>query len=68
MTLNELNVVKKIKASGILGIFEEAGVWYVYDTNDRGRVVVLDKGNEKDMTDALYRRILKTEKRQLKKI
>ena len=51
-----------------MGIYEEAGTWYVYDTNDRGGVVVLDKGNEDEMTEALYSRVLKAEKRLLKKI
>ena len=57
----------KVEAPGILGIYEEAGTWYVYDTNDRGVVVVLDKGTEDEMADALYRRVLKVEKRLLKK-
>ena len=59
---------RKIEAPGVLGIYEESGVWYVYDTNDRGGVVVLDQGNENEMTEALYRRVLKTEKRVLKKM
>lgn len=58
---------RKVEAPGILGIFEESGMWYVYDTNDRGGVVILDKGSETEMADALYRRILKAEKRLLKK-
>lgn len=58
---------RKCDYPGVLGIFEEAGVWYVYDTNDRGGIVILDKGNESEMVDALYRRILKIEKRILKK-
>ncbi len=58
---------RKVEAPGILGIYEELGIWYVYDTNDRGGIVVLDKGNENEMTEALYRRVLKAEKRLLKK-
>lgn len=58
---------RKVEAPGILGIFEESGMWYVYATNERGGIAILDKGNETEMTDALYRRILKVEKRLLKK-
>lgn len=58
---------RKVEAPGILGIFEETGVWYVYDTNERGSIVILDKGNETEMADALYRRVLKVEKRLLRK-
>lgn len=58
---------KKVEAPGILGIFEEAGIWYVYDTNDRGGIAIIDKGSETEMTDAIYRRVLKIEKRLLKK-
>ena len=54
---------RKVEVPGILGIYEEAGVWHVYDTNDEGKIVVLDKGNENEMTEALYRRVLKAEKR-----
>ncbi|ADL36285.1 hypothetical protein bpr_II348 (plasmid) [Butyrivibrio proteoclasticus B316] len=57
----------KIPSPDILGIYEENGVWYVYDTNDRGGIVILDSGSEADMADALYRRILKIEKRYMKK-
>lgn len=58
---------RKVEEPGVLGLFEETGVWYVYDTNDRGGVVILDQGNEDEMTDALYRRVLKIEKKLLKK-
>ena len=58
---------KKSESPNILGIYEENGCWYVYDTNDRGEIVVLDHGNEEDMTEALYRRVLKVEKRISKK-
>lgn len=47
--------------------YEESGIWYVYDTNDRGGIVIVDKGGENEMTEALYRRVLKAEKRLLKK-
>lgn len=57
---------KKTEYPRALGIFEENGTFYVYDTNDRGCVVILDKGNENDMTEALYRRVIKAEKRYLK--
>ena len=58
---------KKSEFPNILGIYEENGCWYIYDTNDRGGIVVLDHGNEEDMTEALYRRVLRVEKRILKK-
>lgn len=57
---------KKTEYPRVLGIFEENGTFYVYDTNDRGCVVILNKGNENDMTEALYRRVIKAEKRYLK--
>lgn len=58
----------KTEYPGVIGIFEEKGLFYIYDTNDRGGIVILDKGNEEEMTEALYRRILKAEKRYLKKM
>ena len=54
---------RKSDVPDALGIYEENGRWYVYDTNDRGGLVVLDQGNEEDMTEALYRRVLKAERR-----
>lgn len=59
---------KKIKRPDVIGIYEEDGRWYIYDTNDRGGIVVLDHGNEEDMTEALYRMVLKIEKRLLKEL
>ena len=59
---------KKSEFPGILGIYEENGRWYIYHTKDRGGIVVLDHGSEEDMTEALYRRILKIEKRLLKEL
>lgn len=50
-----------------LGIYEENGVWYVYETEERGGILVLNEGNENDMTERLYQRVLKEEKRYLKK-
>ena len=58
---------KRTEVPDIIGIYEENGVFYVYDTNDRGGVVILDEGAEEEMTEALYRRVLKVEKRYLKK-
>ncbi|MCM1084005.1 MAG: hypothetical protein NC428_11060 [Clostridium sp.] len=52
---------------GVLGIYEEDGVWYVYDTTDRGEICVLDEGDESDMTEKFYQRVLKEEKWYLKK-
>ncbi len=59
---------EKIEYPNVLGVYKENGICYVYDTNDRGGVVILDKGTEEDMTEALYRRIVKAEKRYLKKL
>ena len=42
---------------------EENGIWYIYDTNDKGGITILDKGNERNMTNALYRRLLKLDKK-----
>ncbi|MCM1288981.1 MAG: hypothetical protein NC240_11795 [Clostridium sp.] len=58
---------EKWEMPDVLGIYEEDGVWYVYDTNDRGGIIVLEEGNENDMTEELYQRVLKKEKRYLKK-
>lgn len=49
------------------GIYEENGVWYVYETCERGGILVLDEGNENDMTECLYQMVLKEEKRYMKK-
>ena len=59
---------RKCESPNILGIYEQNGIWFVYDTNDRGCVVVLDQGTEEDMTEALYRRVLKAERKFLKKV
>ena len=37
---------KRTEVPDIIGIYEENGVFYVYDTNDRGGVVILDEGAE----------------------
>ena len=58
---------EKCESPGVLGIYEEDGVWYVYHTKDRGGIVVLAEGNENDMTERLYRMVLKEEKRYLKR-
>lgn len=57
---------EKCEAPGVWGIYEEDGVWYVYHSKDRGGIVVLAEGNENDMTERLYRMVLKKEKRYLK--
>ena len=59
---------KKVLSPGVIGIYKENGQCYVYDTNDRGGIVILDEGTEDDMTEALYRRVIKAEKRYLKKL
>ena len=57
---------KKCEIPNVLGIYEENGYWYIYDTNDRGKIVILDHGSEEDMTEALYRRVLKVKNRMRK--
>ncbi|MCM1084006.1 MAG: hypothetical protein NC428_11055 [Clostridium sp.] len=59
---------EKWESPDVLGIYEEDGVWYVYHTTDRGEICVLTEGNENDMTEALYRRILRKEERYLEKL
>ena len=61
----EIELGRKCASPEILGIYEENGTWFVYDTGDRGDIAILDKGSEAQMTEALYRRILKKEKRLL---
>lgn len=63
----QIELGKKCNSPDILGIYEENSIWYVYDTNDRGNIVILDTGNEDDIIKALYRRILKKEKSFSKK-
>lgn len=67
--LGALRVVcgEKCEAPGVWGIYEEDGVWYVYESEERGGILVLAEGNENDMTERLYRMVLKEEKRELKK-
>lgn len=50
-----------------LGVYEEEGHWYIYNTDGQGRIVVLDNGREEDMTEAFYKRVLQIEKRIPKK-
>ena len=58
---------EKYESPDVMGIYEEDGVWHVYDTNDRGRICVIDEGNENDMTEEFYQYVLKKEKWYLKK-
>ena len=58
---------EKCESPGIWGIYEEDGVWYVYHTTDRGEIVVIDEGNENDMTEEFYQYVLDEEKWYLKK-
>lgn len=59
---------RKIDAPYILGIYEENGISYIYHTKERGGIVIIDQGSEEEMAEALYRRIVKNEKRYLKKL
>ncbi len=58
---------RKCESPDVMGIYEEDGIWYVYHTDDRGGIVVVDEGNENDMTEDLYRRVLKEKKWYVKK-
>ena len=58
---------EKYESPGVWGIYEEDGVWYVYHTTDRGEIVVIDEGNENDMTEEFYQYVLDEEKWYLKK-
>lgn len=59
----EIELGRKCSSPEIIGIYEENGMWFVYETGDRGDIAILDKGSEAQMTKAIYRRILKKEKR-----
>lgn len=59
---------RKIDAPYILGIYEENGISYIYHTKERGGIVIIDQGSEEEMAEALYRRIVKNEKRYLRKL
>ena len=58
---------KKSESPDALGIYEEDGLYYIYETDDRGEAVVLDKGVEKDMAIAFYNRVIREEERYLMK-
>lgn len=59
---------RKIDAPYILGIYEENGISYICHTKERGGIVIIDQGSEEEMAEALYRRIVKNEKRYLRKL
>lgn len=59
---------KKIDAPYILGIYKEDGMSYIYHTKEHGGVVIIDQGSEEEMTEALYRRVVRNEKRYLRKL
>ncbi|MDD6547667.1 hypothetical protein [Blautia massiliensis (ex Durand et al. 2017)] len=63
----EIACGEKRETPYILGIYEEDNRWYIYDTDEQGRIVILDNGSEEDMTEAFYKRVLQIEKRILKK-
>lgn len=63
----EIACGEKRKTPYTFGVYEEDGCWNVYHTDEQGRIVVLDQGNEEDMTDAFYQKVLQIEKRILKK-
>ena len=41
---------EKYQSPGVLGIYEEDGVWYVYDTTDRGEIVVFVYSDQTEHT------------------
>ena len=38
------------------------GVWYIYTTEERGGMIIIKQGSENEMTEALYKKVLKIEK------
>ena len=59
---------KKVDAPSVLGIYEEEGMWYIYTTEERGGIIIIKQGSEDEMTEALYRRVVRNEKRYLRKL
>lgn len=53
---------KKVDAPSVLGIYEEEGMWYIYTTEERGGIIIIKQGSEDEMTEALYKKVLKIEK------
>ena len=53
---------KKVEAPSVLGIYEEEGMWYIYTTEERGGIIIIKQGSEDEMTEALYKKVLKIEK------
>lgn len=53
---------KKVDAPSVLGIYEEEGMWYIYTTEERGGIIIIKQGSEGEMTEALYKKVLKIEK------
>lgn len=53
---------EKSDSPSILGIYEENGVWYIYTTEERGGMIIIKQGSENEMTEALYKKVLKIEK------
>lgn len=53
---------KKVDAPSVLGIYEEEGMWYIYTTEERGGIIIIKQGSENEMTEALYKKVLKIEK------
>lgn len=52
---------KKVDAPSVLGIYEEEGMWYIYTTEERGGIIIIKQGSEDEMTEALYKKVLKIE-------
>lgn len=67
-TYQEIICGEKIDSPYILGIYEENGMSYIYHTKERGGIVIIDQGSEEEMAEALYRRVIKNEKRYLRKL
>lgn len=53
---------KKVDAPSVLGIYEEEGMWYIYTTEERGGIIIIKQGSEDEITEALYKKVLKIEK------
>ena len=44
-----------------LGIYEDDGLYYIFETGDRGSVYIYENGTEEDIAAAFYRRVIKNE-------
>jgi hypothetical protein len=58
---------KQVSFPDTLGLYEENGIFFIYETDDQGKVTVLDEGTEEKIVQIFYNRVLKEEERYLLK-